>query len=93
MHLLGKSGGFRAQAALWDLYSNGHVVIHELTIVEVARAAALMRKFKDAPMDLGDASLVAVAESRSLRRVFTLDRHFWAYRLTDGSALEPVPAR
>ena len=39
-------------------------------------------------MDLADASLVAVAEGRSLRRVFTVDNDFYVYRLSDGSALE-----
>ena len=52
--------------------------------------AALMRQYSDTPMDLADASLIAVAESQSLRRVFTLDGDFYIYRLADGSALEIV---
>jgi predicted nucleic acid-binding protein len=93
MHLLGRSGGFRAQATLWDLYSQGHLVLHEPATAEVARTAALMNKFRDAPMDLADASLVAAAEALSLSRVFTVDRHFYVYRLADGSALEIIPRR
>ena len=42
-------------------------------------------------MDLADASLVVAAETLNLGRIFTLDRHFYAYRLADGSALEVVP--
>ncbi len=53
--------------------------------------AALMEKYRDTPMDLADASLVVVAESRSLRRLFTLDSDFRIYRLADGSVLEVVP--
>ena len=41
--------------------------------------------------DQRDASLVAVAESRSLRLAFTVDRQFYIYRLNDGSALDVVP--
>ena len=41
-------------------------------------------------MDLADASLVAVAERLSLRRVFTFDTHFYIYRLSDGSMLEMI---
>ena len=41
--------------------------------------------------DQHHASLVAVAESRSLRRAFTVDRQFYIYRLNDGSALDVVP--
>lgn len=52
-----------------------------------------MEKYRDTPMDLADASLVAVAESRSLPRVFTLDRHFRIYRLANGSVLDVVPGQ
>ena len=41
-------------------------------------------------MDLADASLVVVAESRGYRRLFTIDSDFYIYRLADGSVLEVV---
>jgi hypothetical protein len=50
-----------------------------------------MEKYQDTPMDLADASLVAIAESLSPHRVFTLDSDFQVYRLADGSALEILP--
>ncbi len=34
----------------------------------------LMKKYKDLPMDLADAALVAVAEREKIRRIFTLER-------------------
>ena len=47
-----------------------------------ARIRALMEKYQDLPMDLADASLVALAEMRGLREVFTLDHaDFQVYRL------------
>ena len=52
---------------------------------------ALMEEYRDTPMDLADASVVAAAESRSLRRVFTVDSDFYVYRLKDGTALEVLP--
>jgi predicted nucleic acid-binding protein len=52
--------------------------------------AVLMEKYHDTPMDLADASVVAVAESLTLRRVFTLDRDFYISRLADGTALEVI---
>jgi predicted nucleic acid-binding protein len=91
MYLQGTVGGYRYQAALWNLRATGLVVLHELTPVEADRMAALMAQYQDTPMDLADASLVAVAESRTLRRVFTIDSDFYVYRLADGSALEVVP--
>ena len=58
---------------------------------EWQRIRELMQTYRDAPMDLADASMVVLAETLSLRRVFTFDRHFYAYRLADGDALEVVP--
>jgi uncharacterized protein len=93
MHLLRARGGYRYQAALWAMYLGGRLAVYELSSAEMTRTAALMDKFNDTPMDLADASLVAVAETRTSRRVFTFDHHFWGYRLGDGSVLEPVPGR
>lgn len=50
-----------------------------------------MAKYHDVPMDLADASLIAVAEQLGLRQVFSLDADFYVYRLADGTVLERVP--
>jgi predicted nucleic acid-binding protein len=43
---------------------------------------ALMRKYRDLPMDLADAALVRVAERDEVNTVFTTDRSdFSAYRM------------
>jgi predicted nucleic acid-binding protein len=91
MYLLGQAGGHRYQAALWDLRTGGRLLLHDLTAPEIDRTSVLMDKYGDVPMDLADASLVAVAESLSHRRIFTLDRHFHIYRLANRSVLETVP--
>ncbi len=91
MYLLGSVGGYRYQVALWELRATGRLVLHDLTAAEADRMASLMAQYRDTPMDLADASLVAVAESRGLRQVFTIDSDFYVYRLADGSALEVVP--
>jgi len=57
----------------------------------LARMPALMEQYSDLPMDLADASLVALAEERHLRDVFTLGRDFRVYRLPDGRAFNLVP--
>jgi predicted nucleic acid-binding protein len=54
---------------------------------------ALMRQYHDATMDLTDASLVVTAEGLNLRRIFTLDSHFHAYRIHGTDAFEVVPLR
>ena len=50
-----------------------------------------MDKYRDLPMDLADASLVAVAEERGLSRVFTLDSDFRVYRLARGRSFTVIP--
>ena len=44
-----------------------------------------MVQYADAPMELADASLVAKAEARSTRKVFSIDRgDFATYRIKRG---------
>ena len=93
MYLLGEVGGYRYQAELWRLQTTQRLLLHDLTAPEVARMAFLMERYSDTPMDLADASLVVAAESRGMRRIFTLDSDFYVYRLADGAALEVVPQR
>jgi len=50
----------------------------------LARVFELMLEYVHVPMDLADASLVAVAESYDLRTVFTLDSDFAIYRVRQG---------
>lgn len=90
MYLLGRDLGHRAQDELLAYVADSLLRIHFQAEDDCDRMRVLMSKYQDAPMDLADASLV-VAETLGLRRVFTLDRHFYAYRLADGSALEVVP--
>ena len=91
MYLLQRELGYPGQKALWRLRSSGQLVLHECSPAEIDRMEVLMDKYRDLPMDLADASLVAAAEALGLQQVFTLDRHFYAYRLADGTALEVFP--
>ncbi len=88
MHLLKSAGGYRYQAALWDLRSADRLVLHDLTAPEADHMAELMATYRKVPMDLADASLVAAAESLSIRHIFTSDSDFYIYRFRDGTAFE-----
>ena len=92
MYLLGRAGGFRAQQSLWQLVLSGRLELLELSPSAMARAAALMAKYADRPMDLADATLVAVAEERGERRIFTLDADFDVYRLHGRRRFEVLPS-
>ncbi len=91
MYLLGDAGGWPAQRALWAMLERGALQLAELQASETARARALMEKYRDAPMDIADATLVAIAENRSLKRVFTLDSDFGVYRYRGREAFDLVP--
>lgn len=81
MYLLWRAGGLPAQDELWGYLADRLVVLHIPATTEWERIRTLMQQYHDAPMDLADASLVTAAERCQLRRIFTLDRHFYAYRI------------
>ena len=90
MYMLYQTGGYRYQESLWQWRRDGRLVLLDITEAEVDRMDALMAKYNNVPMDMADASLVAVAEMRGIRRVFTTDSDFYIYRLADNSMLEVV---
>lgn len=51
-----------------------------------------MDRYKDHPMDLADATLVALAEAQDVRTIFTLDEQFRSYRLRNRRYLNVVPS-
>ena len=91
MHFLGKARGWEAQAALWQFVRRGALQVQSADEDQLRRIADLMEQYRDAPMDLADASLVALAEVLPLSRIFTLDSHFRAYRIAGQRAFEIVP--
>lgn len=91
MYLLYRAARRDGQAALWRWRSEGRLTLLDLTAEEVNRMALLMEKYRDRPMDLADASRIVAAERLGARYIFTLDRDFHIYRLSDGTTLSPVP--
>jgi uncharacterized protein len=79
MYLLNFS--WQAQDAVWDMLQEERINLFALDTGDLQRMRELMRKYRDLPMDLADAALVAVAEREGITRVFTLDRRdFEVYR-------------
>ncbi|ORV96242.1 type II toxin-antitoxin system VapC family toxin [Mycobacterium kyorinense] len=91
MYLLGRAGGAAGQQALWKLLLSGRLDIAELSAAALERAAALMDKYADLPMDLADATLIALAEERGERRIFALDTDFQVYRIHGRTRFEIIP--
>jgi uncharacterized protein len=92
MHLLGRTRGWDAQRGLWRLVLRDDVVIAPASAESTARTARLMETYADRPMDLADATLVALAEERGLTSIFTLDADFHSYRLKGRRHFDVVPA-
>jgi uncharacterized protein len=91
MYLLHCVGGWDYQDKLWNLYRSRRLALHELSARETAALAPMMENYANVPMDLADASLMAVAETLSLREIFSLDSDFLIYRTARGGVLEVVP--
>lgn len=91
MYLLGRAGGAAGRQALWKLVLNTGLDIAELSRAALERSATLMAKYADRPMDLADATLVALAEERGERRIFTLDSDFRVYRIHGRTRFNIIP--
>ena len=91
MYLLANAGGIHAQRALWRLVQTDRLAIVDLSPSAVERSSRLMEKYADLPMDLADATLVAFAEERGHRAVFTLDSDFRVYRIRGRLPFRVIP--
>lgn len=91
----GESRGFTRPAHPRRLVQSGRLVIEDLSSEAVERSARLMDQYADRPMDLADATLVALAEERGhrriSRRIFTLDADFHIYRIRGRQRFETIP--
>ncbi len=91
MHLLGSKVGWTGQEALWEFIARGQLELLEISSPSRERVRLLMAKYQDTPMALADATLVALAEERGLRRIFTLDADFTIYRIAGRKRFAILP--
>lgn len=92
MYLLGRFTGWPGQRVLWRQVESGNLDVVDSRSI-FARAKVLMEKYADRPMDLSDATLVALAERDGHKRIFTLDSDFGIYRMSNRKALRIIPSR
>ncbi|MBN2441567.1 MAG: PIN domain-containing protein [Spirochaetales bacterium] len=89
-YLLGFS--WKAQDNLWEFVMRGGLEIMHLDARLCKRCRALMKKYRDLPMDLADGTLVAVAEGNKIEKIFTLDhKDFNIYRPANGKCFKILP--
>ena len=80
-HLLVYRLGVNAQLNFLRSIRDGACEIFDIPPTDLTHVLALMRKYKNLPMDLADASLVLLAEHLGHGRIFSTDeRDFRTYR-------------
>jgi len=80
LYLLGPS--VKAQKACIEFLLRGGAVLVPQSAASLSRAAALMEKYQDVPMDFADANARGAGGGNGAEEVFTLDRKgFAAYRI------------
>ncbi len=90
MYLLRSS--LQAQEAIWEMIESAPIRLVDLDGDDRARMRYLMRKYRDLPMQLADAALVAVAERERITRIFTTDRRdFSVYKPAGMRRFEIIP--
>ena len=90
LHLTGPR--WAAQKVCIQFLLRGAFTLVPASAASLRRAALLMEKYHDVPMDYADATLVALGEELGTNRVLTLDvRGFSAYRLDGRKAFQLAP--
>ncbi len=82
------------QEILWEFIERKAFTIYELDMSTIKRCKDLMKKYQDLPMDLADATLVALSERYAIDTIFTLDhRDFNVYRPKNKKRFKLLPPR
>lgn len=74
-------GGRHTDVAAFLAWAIENVEIDDGTVADLPKSIEIVRKYKDLPADLADASLVALCERRGIDLVASLHRDFDVYRL------------
>jgi hypothetical protein len=83
---------WEAQQVCLEFFLRGAFLLIPSSRASLQRVAALMKKYRDLPMDFADATLVALGEELLTDWVFTLDRRgFFVYRLRGRKPFRLIP--
>jgi uncharacterized protein len=84
--------GSAAEAAFLRSFTTGDLVIGNLVEEDFERMAQLVEQYDNFPLGGSDASVIAIAERRSITTILTTDRrHFGAVRPKHVEAFELLP--
>jgi uncharacterized protein len=84
--------GPAAEAAFLRSFVTGDLIVGNLVEDDFERMAQLVEQYADFPLGGSDASVIAIAERRSITTILTTDRrHFAAVRPKHAEAFELLP--
>ncbi len=85
---------WEVQNSLWLFIQRGGVEIYPIEKELFTRCQTLMRQYKDLPMDLADATLVALADVLGVSKILTLDhKDFSIYRFKQKRRFTLIPSK
>jgi len=85
---------WEVQDSLWLFIERGGIEIYSLERDLIIRCRELMKQYHDLPMDLADATLVAVADILEVPKIFTLDhKDFSIYRFKQKRRFTLIPSK
>ena len=90
IYLIGRSAGWPGIELLRRAVLNGIIEIIKMNQDGHSQAFAYMERYRDQPCDYADATLLIAAEETGSRYIFTIDKHFHAYRLANGESLQVI---
>jgi hypothetical protein len=85
------SFSWQLQDDLWEFIVEGNLQIYNLDRDFMKTCRELMRKYHDLPMDLADASIVAMADAENIRTIITLDKDFKVYKTKQKKHFKLLP--
>jgi predicted nucleic acid-binding protein len=85
---------WEVQDSLWLFIQRGGIEIYPLEKELLNRCRELMKQYRDLPMDLADATLVALADVLEISKIFTLDhKDFSIYRFKQKKRFMLIPSK
>jgi hypothetical protein len=91
-HLVGDNP--RDIDAAWGFARSGAITVAAVSDADLPELEALMRRYRDRPMDFADATLVHIAGRESLSTIFTIDHDdFETYRIAGRKRFRILPPR
>jgi predicted nucleic acid-binding protein len=82
------------QDSLWLFIQRGGIEIYPLEKELLIQCREFMKQYRDLPMDLADATLVALADALQVPKIFTLDhKDFSIYRFKQKRRFTLIPSK